>query len=873
MINQICINYIGFIPLKENQICKKLFYLKKNVRRIDEKNLTLINNRVSGNFENDTSKLETEGKIIPTDLQSEMSKSYMEYAMSVIYGRALPDVRDGLKPVHRRILFAMFDLGLKHLDPYKKCARVVGEVLGKYHPHGDSAVYDALVRMAQDFSMRSSLIDGHGNFGSIDHDPAAAMRYTECRLSKFSDTCFINSIENMTVDFINNFDGTTPEPNVLPACLPVLLLNGSNGIAVGMATNTPPHNLTDISLLVLRLLENPFENDRNLLKIFPGPDFPTGGTIVGFEGCKNLFKGGIANMTIRGSAFYENFDGNTKGSNPNIILYELPFQLNKPSLVSKVATLINEKILQGVLDLRDESGRDGIRVVLELKKSQHFDMILNNIFKKTPLQSSFKGNILTIVDTKPETLSVREVVIMFNHFRRNVVRRKMQYHLGQIVEKNHLIDGLSLTIDSLEIVLGIIRSSENNYEAKVQLMEYGLTQDQSEAILNIQLRRLTKLESKKLNEESSNMKKELFRLKKILFFRKKIDQEIKKNILEILDKFGMRRRSKIAFSENKGSIEEIEMVENFRTILIISKYYIKRLILEDFESQRRGTKGKKGGEINNNDAILDFFVCYNHDRIIFFSGKGIAFSLMAYRVPISSRTSKGLLIDKMIPGLKNSFISSALPLIGLRKNEFLILLTQRGLVKKLPIHLLNNLSGRGLIVMNLNKGDWLAHSSISRTQDEILISTKNGRAIRFSTNDNSFRATGRLSKGVKSIKLSKNDEIACLDINRTSDCSLNHFLIITEKGFGKKIKTEEMKIQKRGGMGLLVIKFKKNSQDYLQSCKFCSENDEFVIVSKQGIILRQVAKSIPSQGRYGKGVRVQKLGENDRIKNISIISN
>ena len=812
------------------------------------------------------------GKVISTDLHTEMSTSYMEYAMSVIYGRALPDVRDGLKPVHRRILYAMYDLGLYPNTPFRKCARVVGEVLGKYHPHGDSAVYEAMVRMAQTFSMRSVLIFGHGNFGSIDHDPPAAMRYTECKISNITQDLILKDIEKQSSDFINNFDGSCKEPSVLPSVLPTLLLNGSSGIAVGMATNIPPHNLSELANITIQLIKNPQTNQRELMKIIPGPDFPTGGTIVGLQGCQNLYESGQGSLILRGNSNFETIRAKGKTNRDVIIITEVPYQVNKVALITKIAEMVNDKTLEGIQDLRDESDRDGVRIVIELKKDVNKKVILNNLFKKTPLQITFGGLMLALVGRQPVILSLKELMLLFIHFRKQTIRRKLQFYLNNSIDRIYSIRSLILTLNDIDFVLVVIRRSKNNQEARVTLMESGLTQDQSDSILNVQLRRLTRFETDKLNNEYTSLSNSILDLKEGVVNRERIGKIMKKEIQEIKSKYGMPRRTNIIFSENSGLIKEAEMVENFQSIVMVTRYFIKRMIIETFEAQKRGTRGKKGVVIQENDEISHFFSCSNLDTILAISYNGIAFSVMTYRIPISRRNSRGVSLSTILPTVKAGGIASIIPIPAFSSKQFLILLTQEGMIKKTPLQAFKNVSARGLIVLKLKSKDQLKWVRRCYSVDTVMISTQNGKALRFLTNTYQLRSTGRTSKGVRSISLGVNDKIADMDIIPYSESEKDFkILLITSKGYGKRVVIKHFKIQNRGGKGIIIVKLRQNEKDNLISSRFCKEDEEVLLSSKEGTILRQKAKAIAVQSRFGKGVKVQKLSQYDTVSKVSIL--
>ena len=839
--------------------------IKNNLRKNRILLLTLQNSKMS-------SEIFNRGKVISTDLHSEMSKSYMEYAMSVIYGRALPDIRDGLKPVHRRILFAMYDLGLYPNTPFRKCARVVGEVLGKYHPHGDNAVYEALVRMAQTFSMRSVLILGHGNFGSIDHDPPAAMRYTECKLSHLTQDLIFKDIEKQSSDFINNFDGSCKEPSVLPSILPTLLLNGSSGIAVGMATNVPPHNLTELANLTIHLINNPSAKQKDLMKIVPGPDFPTGGTIVGLQGCQNLYECGQGSLILRGNSYFETTTNKGKSHKEAIIINEMPYQVNKVALISKIAEMINDKSLEGIQDLRDESDRDGVRIVIELKKDINKKVILNNLFKKTSLQITFGGLILALVGRQPVILSLKELILLFIHFRRQTIRRKLQFHLNNSLERNYSLRSLILTLNDIDFVLVVIRRSKNNQEARVTLMESGLTQNQSDSILNVQLRRLTRFENEKLNSEYLKLRKSIMFLKESVVNNRQIERIMKREINAIKKKYGMPRRTNIIFSQNSGVIKDAEMVENFQSIVMVTKYFIKRMIIQTFESQNRGTRGKRGLVIQENDEISHFFSCSNLDTILAISCNGIAFSVMTYRIPITRRNSRGVSLSTILPVSKVNRIASIIPIPTFSSKQYLILLTRDGMIKKTPLFAFKNVTARGLILLKLNVDDELKWVRRCKIDDTVILSTQNGKALRFLTDNFQLRSTGRTSKGVRSISLGPGDRIADMDIIPYSNSMENfQILLITSKGYGKRVAIKHFRIQNRGGKGIIVVKFRMNDKDRLVSTRCCKEDEEVLLSTKEGTILRQRTKAIAIQSRFGKGVKVQKLSSNDKVSKVTIL--
>jgi DNA gyrase subunit A len=868
---------LAFIPFKYIEVRKKKNYgktisinKKKNYRNYIEKFKMNVNSNlieIDNLYDNGVT-----GKIITTDLHSEMSRSYMEYAMSVIYGRALPDVRDGFKPVHRRILFAMNELGLNPDTPFRKCARVVGEVLGKYHPHGDSAVYDALVRMAQNFSMRSVLIFGHGNFGSIDHDPPAAMRYTECKISHISKDLILKDINKRITNFVTNFDGSCNEPSVLPTRLPNLLLNGSNGIAVGMATNIPPHNLTEIIRGLIMLIDDPDLDENSLIRLIPGPDFPTGGSVIGLQGCSRLYKTGQASVVLRAKTHFETFQTQNKIQKSAIVITEIPYQVNKATLLYKIAEMVNDKIIEGIADLRDESDREGIRVVIELKKDSKKEVVLNTLFKKTPLQNTFGAHFLALVGHQPSTLSLRELLLLFIQFRKQTIRRGIQYELGNAIDKSHIINGLMLTIESIDFVLSVIQKSFSSLEAKMKLIESGLTQIQSESILNIQLRRLTKLESNKVTEESSELQFLVRNFKKNLAIPYKVNMIMKKELYDIAKVYGMPRKTNIIFSETSGSIDEIEMIDNFSTIIMVTKFYIKRMVIENFESQTRGTRGKKGLIIQENDNISHFFSCNSLDTILCVSQTGLAFAFKAYKIPISRRINRGVSLSVVLPSIELSGITSIISIPLFSTDQYLVLLTKNGIIKKTPLVAFKNISARGLLVLKINKNDELGWARICSETDNIFISTKKGKVLRFSADNLQLRATSRNSIGKNAMNVEKDDMIVDLDIFSHVLKNEMYILIITALGYGKRTLCDDFKVQNRGGKGVLAIKLRNTDDDMLISMRCCKSDQEVILSTQKGTIVRQKIEAIAIQGRFAMGVIVQKLISDDFVSKVLILS-
>lgn len=705
-----------------------------------------------------------ESRIIPTDLGNEMSRSYLEYAMSVIVGRALPDARDGLKPVHRRILYAMNELGLTPDRPFRKCARVVGEVLGKYHPHGDTAVYDALVRMAQDFSMRERLINGHGNFGSVDNDPAAAMRYTECRLTALTSDSMLRDIDCETVNFGDNFDGSQQEPLVLPARIPQILLNGSSGIAVGMATNIPPHNLGEIIDGFVALIHNPEITDQELMKYIPGPDFPTGGQILGKATIREAYTTGRGSITMRGVASIETIEHVGRPDKEAIIITELPYQTNKAALIEKIAELVNDKRLEGISDIRDESDRDGMRIVIELKRDAYPRVVLNNLYKQTPLQSNFGANMLALVNGEPQLLSLSQFLNVFLDFRIETITRRTQYELRKAEERDHLLQGLLIALDNLDGIIQLIRRAPDSAAAKQELIDnYGLSEQQSDAILQMQLRRLTALEAQKIQQEHEELRAKISDFEDILARRERILEIAEFEAVEIKNKIATPRRTVIEHAE--GEIDERDLIANEQAIILITEQgYIKRMPVSTFEAQSRATRGKAGTKMKEDDGVEHFLSCCDHDSVLFFSDRGVVYSVKAYQIPVSSRTARGMPVLQLLPIPMEEKITSMVSVTEFSSEEYLVMLTRSGYIKKTALAAFSNIRTNGLIAISLEEGDQLRWVRRAKVGDSIIIGTRQGMAIHFRTNHEQLRPTGRATRGVKSMKLRSGDELISMDI-------------------------------------------------------------------------------------------------------------
>mmetsp|Transcript_12608 Transcript_12608/g.17979 ORF Transcript_12608/g.17979 Transcript_12608/m.17979 type:complete len:863 (-) Transcript_12608:88-2676(-) len=842
----------------------------------------------------------------------------MQYALSIILGRALPDARDGLKPVHRRILYAMDGLSLSPGGSHRKCARVVGEVLGKYHPHGDTAVYDALVRLAQDFSTGTLLIDGHGNFGSIDNDPAAAMRYTECRLTRVASEALLQDVHLDTVDFMPNFDGNEMEPMVLPAKLPLLLLNGCAGIAVGMATNVPPHNLNElmdasIALTQSREEDSPPLADERLFDIVPAPDFPTGASILGTSDARKLYKTGNGGIVVRAITHVEQRSSSKSSSSSSkknrnaIVITQLPYQVNKAALMEKIATLVNEKKMDGIADLRDESDRDGIRVVVELKRDAVATVVLNNLYKKTPLQSTFSGNFLAIMGegTVPQRFTLRSALDCFLDFRFDTIRRKSSHQLQKVDNRAHIVDGLLLALESIDYVIDVIRKAKDQDTARKQLMmnqnkkssstntnTSSLSKEQADAVLKLQLGQLTRLNKDKLLNERNTLQESKMQLQNLLTNDTATRHLMMEEFRQLKDKFGIPRRTTIQTTvDSNADISDKDLIRNSRSIIVVTRGgYIKRMPLKTFESQRRGTRGKKGGASSSNNEndneVAHCFGCNDHDTLLMTTQTGIAYGLRAFQIPIASRTAKGVPIPSVLPVKVDNAITSVLPVSTFSKNdEYCVLATEHGWIKKTPLAAFEKITSRGLTIATLEEGDSLRWCQKCTDEDDILIGSTLGKATRFEAKN--VRPTGRTSRGMRSMKLKNGDTLADMNILRgrrmgamtttttTTTTTKEYLLAVTSNGYGKRIDTEEFRTQARGGSGVIAIKFKhnNNNEDKVSCLRIVQEDDEILVITSHGIIVRQKVKDIPCQKRSATGVMVQKVDVKggDTISSVSIV--
>ena len=831
---------------------------------------------------------EFEDRIIQTDLRNEMSRSYLEYAMSVIVGRALPDARDGLKPVHRRILYAMYELGLTSERPYRKCARVVGEVLGKYHPHGDTAVYDALVRMAQDFSMQMPLVDGHGNFGSVDNDPPAAMRYTESRLRALTQDSLLEDIESETVDFIDNFDGSQQEPTVLPARIPQLLLNGSSGIAVGMATNIPPHNLGELIDGLMELIANPDLTDKEVMRIIPGPDFPTGGQILGRSGIRETYLSGRGSVTMRGVAEIETLEIAGRPDKDAIVITQLPYQTNKAALIERIAYMVNDKKLEGISDIRDESDRDGMRIVVELRRDSYPQVVLNNLFKLTPLQSNFSANMLALVDGEPITLSLLKMLRVFLDFRVETIEKRTTYLLRKAEERNHILLGLLLALDQLDAIISLIRTASDASMARKQLQEiHGLTELQSDAILQMQLRRLTALESDKIRLEHEDLLSKIKDFKDILSNKIRVFEIIKAELTVIKDKFRQDRRTEIL--DLGSGLEDIDLIANERSVVLLTETgYLKRMPVSEFESTSRGTRGKSGTRSQGEEEVKLFISCNDHDNLLLFSARGVVYTLPAYRVPQCSRAAKGTPVVQLLPIPREEAITSLISVSSFDDDNHLLMLTTGGFIKRTPVSAFSKIRANGLISINLEEGDSLRWVRLAASGDSVLIGSKTGMTIHFRLDESELRPLGRTARGVRSMNLREGDALVSMDVlpKDLADCiaSTNEdeaidstaeydgpwILVASANGLGKRVPVTQFRLQKRAGMGLRAIKF-RSSTDELVGLKVLDKGEELLLVSEKGVIVRTSADLISQQSRAATGVRLQRLDSGDHLAEVVLV--
>jgi len=797
-------------------------------------------------------------RIISVDIQEEMRKSYIDYAMSVIVSRALPDVRDGLKPVQRRILYSMDELNLSPDKPYRKSARIVGDTMGKYHPHGDSSIYDAMVRMAQDFSTRYMLVDGHGNFGSIDGDGAAAMRYTEARMSKLSME-LLADIQKETVDYRPNFDESLKEPEVLPARFPNLLVNGAAGIAVGMATNIPPHNLREVISGVVKIIDNYVLEDREttieeLLEIIKGPDFPTGATILGRQGIVEAYRTGRGRVKVRADAEIETMGNNRQ----RIVVTEIPYQVNKARLIEKIADLVKDKKIEGISDLRDESNRTGMRIVIELKRDANANVILNQLYKNTQMQETFGVNMLALVNNEPKVLNLKDMLHYYLEHQRDVVTRRIQYDLRKAEERAHILEGLRIALDHIDEVIRMIRSSSSTNEAKEKLMAaFALSEAQAQAIVDMRLRTLTGLEREKIENEYRELQATIQELRGILADEKRLYGVIKEEILIIREKYGDDRRTKLTHDEGELDIEDLIIEEN-SVITMTHLGYVKRIPLNTYRSQNRGGRGIKGMQTREEDFVENLFITSTHNYILFFTNKGKVYRLKAYEIPESGRTARGTAIVNLLqidPGEK---ITAVIPVREYQEGLYLMMATQQGQVKKTSIMEYENIRVSGLLAIGLREDDELISVKATCGNQEVIVGTKKGQAIRFHESD--VRPTGRTSMGVKAINLYEGDEVIGMDLISEGD----QLLIVTENGLGKRTDLSEFNVQRRGGKGVKLYRQTSKTGQVI-GIRVVNDEEEVLLITSEGIIIRLRVKEISIQGRITQGVKLINLEDEVKV--------
>ena len=792
-------------------------------------------------------------KLEQHEISREMKKSYIDYSMSVIVGRALPDVRDGLKPVHRRILYGMHELGVTPDKPHKKSARIVGEVMGKYHPHGDSSIYDAMVRLAQDFSTRYMLVDGHGNFGSVDGDGAAAMRYTEARMSPFS-LQMIRDIDKDTVDFMPNFDGEEKEPVVLPSRYPNLLVNGSNGIAVGMATSIPPHNLGEVIDATIKLIDDENATVDDLIKIVKGPDFPTGAQILGKTGIKEAYKTGIGKVKVRSCCEIEEAErGKTR-----IIVTEIPFQVNKARLIEKIADLLKEKKIEGISDIRDESNLKGTRIVIELKRDANPQITLNRLYKHTQLQDSYSMIMIALVDKKPKVLNLYEILDEYLKFQKEVVTRRTQFDLKKAEARAHILEGLRIALDNIDEIIKIIRSSYN--DAKERLMErFGLSEIQAQAILDMRLARLQGLEREKIDKEYAELMEKIAYFKAILADEKMLLGVIKDELLEIKAKYGDKRRTKIVADVDEFDDEDLVEEEKV-AVTLTHKGYIKRVPADTYKAQKRGGKGITGLTTREDDFVKNLIMTSTHDYLMFFTNTGKAHKIKAFEVPEASRTARGTPAVNFLNLLQRERITAVIPVQDFEEDKYLISVTKDGVIKKTHLSEFDTKRTTGLIAINLKDDDQLIAVRETSGTNNVVIVTKNGKCICF--NEEDVRPMGRIAGGVRAIKLEKDDEVVAMELVEPGQ----ELLVVTENGYGKRTAAKEYKIQVRGGKGILTYdkaKFKKTGA--LIGAMVVDEDDEVLMINSDGVIIRIRANEVSKLGRATQGVKIMKVEEGTKI--------
>lgn len=796
-----------------------------------------------------------QSRLIKHEIYDEMKNSYIDYAMSVIVSRALPDVRDGLKPVHRRILYGMSQLGTTPDKPHKKSARIVGEVMGKYHPHGDISIYDAMVKLAQNFSTRYPLVDGHGNFGSIDGDGAAAMRYTEARMSPFS-LQMVRDIEKDTVDFMDNFDGEEKEPVVLPSRVPNLLINGSNGIAVGMATSIPPHNLGEVIDACVKMIDDENCTMEDLIKIIKGPDFPTGAQIMGKKAVHDAYMTGRGKIQVRSKCQIEE----TTRGRMRIIVTEIPFQVNKARLIESMADLVKNKKVEGITAIRDESSREGMRIVIELKKDTNPNVILNRLYKHTALQSSFSMIMLALVNGEPKILNLYQILDEYLKHQKVVITRRTKFDLNKAEARAHILEGLLIALDNIDEVIKVIRESYD--DAKERLMvRFGLTEIQAKAILDMRLARLQGLEREKLENEHAELMKKIAYYKDILADEHKLMGVIKDELLEIKDKYGDKRRT--SFIKDTGEIDEETLIDEETVAITLTHLgYIKRMPEDTFKAQKRGGKGIVGLTTRDSDFVKDLVMVSTHDTLLFFTDKGKVFKMKGYEIPEASRTAKGTPVINFLNLDSGERVTAIIPMRDYNEDDYLVMATLKGTIKKTPIDQFENIRNNGLIAINLKEDDRLIGVSDARGDENIYIVTKMGKAIAFSGDE--VRSIGRTAAGVRAINLEDDDEVVAMELD--DGTSKARMFVLTENGYGKRTSLDEYRLQSRGGKGVMTYdKTKFEKTGYIVGAALVTTDDEIMIINSSGVIIRIRAKEVSTSGRTTQGVKIMKVDEDDRI--------
>ncbi len=798
-------------------------------------------------------------KIIPRIIEQEMKTAYLDYSMSVIVGRALPDVRDGLKPVHRRVLFAMYDMGMLHTKPTKKSARIVGEVLGKYHPHGDTAVYDAMVRLAQDFSLRYPLVQGQGNFGSVDGDRAAAMRYTEARLNKLAEE-ILQDIDKETVQFVPNFDASLQEPSVLPAKIPNLLVNGSSGIAVGMATNIPPHNMSEVCEGIIQTIDNPDIDAMTLMQTIKAPDFPTGGIITGTSGLREAYKTGRGKIVVRAKTEIEEAKNRTR-----IIVREIPYMVNKAEMIEAIADLVRDKKVQGIADLRDESDRDGMRIVFDLKQGANSDVVLNQLFAHSRMQETFGINMLALVDNQPRILSLKNIIDEYILYRRSIVRKRTEFDLRQSEDRAHLLEGLIVALNHIDAVVQLIKRSKSADEAKKSLMEdYELTEKQAQAILDMTLRRLTSLEQDKIRAEHTDLLRLIKDLKDILASEQKILGIIKAELLELKEKYGDKRRTQIIESEMIALEEESLIKPEDDVITITHAGYVKRLPMDTYKQQRRGGKGIIAAEAKEEDFIENLFVANTRDHILFFTSLGKVHWIKVYQLPEAGRYAKGTAIVNLLQLDQGEKVTAFIPVKQFEENKFLFMVTANGIIKKTSLAEFSNPRKGGIIALNLEPKDELKSVMLTDGNQQIIIATKQGNAVKFHESD--VRSMGRTATGVIGIRL-RDDQVIGATI---ADDKLS-LVTITENGYGKRSPISDYRLINRGGVGVINIKITEKNGAVV-GIATVTDSDELMLISQNGVLIRTPVTGISVIGRNTQGVRVMRLDDKDKVISLAKIA-